>query len=110
MAKPRRIYDESDARRCLRAAASAGEAPRDWARAHGVDARSLNLWRINLDRRGSGGAPRAKVVELVAAAGTARDDRGGSRYTVEVGGLRLEFGDDAKDATLRMIIEVLRSC
>ncbi len=110
MAKLRRIHDESDARRCLRAAASAGKAPRDWAHAHGVDARSLNLWRINLDRRGSGGAPRAKVVELVAAAVPVRDSRGRSRYTLEVGGLRLEFGDDAREATLRMIIEVLRSC
>ena len=63
----RRIFNEQDARRCLAAAKSAPGGLAGWARAHGVDGRSLNLWRVNLGRRGvvrvRSVAPR--LVELV---------------------------------------------
>jgi hypothetical protein len=32
------------------------------------------------------------------------------RYVLDVGGARLEFGDDFVEATLRRVLEVLRSC
>ena len=49
----RKIRDEADAHRCLRAAGSAGGSDVEWANAHGVDARSLQAWRMNLGRRGA---------------------------------------------------------
>ena len=42
----RKIRDAADAKPCLAAAATADQAPSAWARAHGVDARSLNCWRL----------------------------------------------------------------
>jgi hypothetical protein len=46
-----KITTEDEARRCLRAAKAAGQTPGEWARAHGIDGRSLNMFRVNLDRR-----------------------------------------------------------
>ena len=57
----RKIADETDAHACLEAAMRSGLARAEWARAHGVDARSLNAWRLNLERRS---AEAAKPSEL----------------------------------------------
>ena len=47
----RKIRDESDARECLAAVRVAGGDRVAWAREHRVDARSLNAWRVALERR-----------------------------------------------------------
>ncbi len=47
----RKIADETDAHACLEAARRSGLPRAEWARTHGVDARSLNAWRLNLERR-----------------------------------------------------------
>jgi hypothetical protein len=71
---------------------------------------------MNLER-GDGGQARRKpkaaralraLVELVPAAPVVA--AGGGRYVLEVGGARVEFGDDASVATLRRVLEALRSC
>lgn len=48
----RKIDNQNEARRCLRAAERAGLTAGEWAREHGIDGRSLNAWRMNLARRG----------------------------------------------------------
>ena len=60
MASARKIEDESDARRCLRAAKLSGRGSGEWARTHGIDGRSLNAWGVNLARRGTTAAPRRR--------------------------------------------------
>ena len=67
MTERRKITDEREARRCLTAAARSGNAPGAWARANGIDGRSLNAWRINLARRGTVGRRRRR--RLVRRAG-----------------------------------------
>ncbi|MFT6161752.1 MAG: transposase-like protein [Myxococcota bacterium] len=47
----RKIRDEQDALDCLMAAKTSGLARSEWARAHGIDERSLNGWRVALERR-----------------------------------------------------------
>lgn len=117
MSEQRKITDEADARRCLSAARRGSQDLKAWAQANGVDGRSLNAWRMNLERRGTKrGArsspttalvarPRTALVELVPApkASTAR-------YAVHVDALRVEIGDDFDPRTLQRIIEVLRTC
>jgi hypothetical protein len=49
----RKIEDEREAVRCLRAAERKGLSAGDWARAYGVDGRSLHAWKMNLARRGT---------------------------------------------------------
>ena len=128
MAAGRRIEDESDARRCLMAARRAGMRAGEWARAHGIDGRSLHAWQVNLGHGGTA-APRASrttalrrapvaasrsapapptLVELVPTRSTGKV--GGGRFVLEIAGARVEFGDDVSMATLRRVLEVLRAC
>ena len=118
MAAGRKIEDENEARRCLSAARRSGLSAGEWARAQGVDGRSLHAWQMNLERGGSGRSRRRKpktaramraLVELVPAAPIVAA-AGGGRYVLEVGGARVEFGDDVSVATLRRVLEVLRLC
>lgn len=120
MAKLRKIENERDARACLAAVRAAGGHIGTWARANGVDGRSLNAWRENLSRastgRGgdrSGRTPRAelspispRLVELVATL-TAPS---AARYALRVGTATIEFGDDFREETLRRVVAMLRSC
>lgn len=120
MAIGRKIQSEFEAARCLRAAEREGLRAGDWARAHGVDGRSLHAWQMNLARRGTTSPlkrrkarrkamPSAQaLVELVPVATPVT--HGPGRYTLVVGRVRVEFGDDASVVTLRRVLEVLRSC
>lgn len=100
----RKIRDAADAENCLRAAVASGLPRPLWARANGIDARSLNVWRL-IQARKSRPAPTAlRMVELAGppSAGTA--------YVVCVGRFRVELGDDFHDATLRRLLSVVASC
>jgi hypothetical protein len=106
--------------------AAAGIKATEWTRANGIDGRSLNAWRMNLARRDAcasaqkrrrprpaPGSSMRGLVELVptrlaASIPAATTDPG--RYVLQVGGVRIELGDDFAEATLRRLLEVLRSC
>ena len=47
MASGRKIEDEREAVRCLRAAERAGLSAGEWGRAHGIDGRSLRAWKTD---------------------------------------------------------------
>ena len=120
MSVGRKIEDEREAVRCLRAAERQGVSAGAWARAHGVDGRSMHAWQMNIARRGTTSPtkrrkaspkPRAAahaLVELVPAAMPAT--QGAGRYALILGGARVEFGDDVSVVTLRRVLEALRSC
>jgi hypothetical protein len=115
----RKIEDERDAARCLRAAERRGLSAGDWARAHGVDGRSLHAWEMNLARRGttwpakrrkasSRSGPKKALHALVELVPASTPVVQAGRYALVVGGARVEFGDDASVATLRRVLEALR--
>lgn len=111
MAAGRKISDEAEARRCLAAAKRKGMTPGAWARARGIDGRSLRAWGLNLGRRraGAGLVPaRRALVELVPVSPAVVTSM--ARYVLEVADARIEFGDDASTTTLRRILEALRPC
>jgi len=118
MAAGRRIADEAEARRCIRAAERAGQRAGEWGRAHGVDGRSLRAWKLNLERRRAPAVAKRrapKVQPPVASALVELVPRGPvstphARYLLEVGGARLAFGDDVSSDTLRRVLQTLRSC
>ncbi len=103
----RGILNEQDARRSLAAAKSSRAGLAAWARAHGVDGRSLNAWRVNLERR-VGEQPRVvpRLVELVPVTGPAVS----ARYVLRVRGVELEVGDGFNEKTVRRLVGLLRSC
>ena len=92
----RRIEDGEDARRCLEAAEASGLTRRDWAVANGVDARSLNLWRLHLQRRAARAQPDVRFVELVPTQ-LVNSQRRPGRYLLHVGRISIEL-DDGFDA------------
>ena len=110
MAVGRKIEDERDARACLKAAK--GDL-RGWARAHGVDGRSLNAWRVNLARRPGTAPParrpRTKAPQLVELVPTPTP-RPTARYRLRVDGLELEFDDGFDPAAVAQLVRALRPC
>lgn len=105
----RKIFSEQDARRCLAAARSSRAGLAAWARAHGIDGRSLNAWRVNLKSRG---VPRPrtvgpKLVELVPATTPAAAR---APYVLHVRGVELEVVDDFDEQSLRRLLGLLKSC
>jgi hypothetical protein len=69
---------------------------------HGVDARSLNAWRITLARRD---ARRPHLVELVAQAPAMV-----ATYRVRCGSFEVELTDDFDDGTLGRLLRVVAAC
>jgi hypothetical protein len=113
----RKISDEAEARRFVAAARRKGQSTGEWVRGRGIDGRSLQAWRMTFDREGTAGSKRRRpsrgrakpkaLVELVPKATVATR---AAKYVLEHGGVRLEFGDDVADDTLRRVLLVLRSC
>jgi hypothetical protein len=118
LAVGRKIEDEREALRCLRAMERGNLSAGEWARAHGIDGRSLRAWKINIERRGVPtrkrrpklATARHSLVELVPTAAPAPQGTGAGRYVLETCGARLEFGEDISVVTLRRVLEALRSC
>lgn len=108
----RRIHDEHDAHSCLEAVASSGLTRVEWAHAHGVDARSLNAWRLNLERRAAAASPAPlRLVELVAKEEpTALPTSASSGVRIEVDGLviRLDRGFDSN--VLLKVLDLVAPC
>ena len=71
--KLRKVHDEREARALLAKVKIAGGSIGAWARAHGIDGRSLHAWSRNLARRGRAVRPRRvadpalRMVEIVAS-------------------------------------------
>ena len=103
----RRILNEQEARWRLAAARAARGGLAAWARSHGIDGRSLNAWRVNLERGGVH-RPRVepKLVEVVPAPAAVSS----ARYVLHIGRVGLELGDDFSEQTLRRLVGLLRSC
>lgn len=101
----RRLTGEEDARRCLRAAEGSQLGRRAWAHANGVNARSLNAWRLILGRK-SRPAPVLRLVEVVAATVPAAE----ATYAVRIGELRIEVDRHFDPVVLRRLIAAVSPC
>ncbi len=98
----RKVVDEADARECLEAAERSGLSRVAWARQAGIDARSLNLWKLNLERRSAG--PLTDWLEIVSAPAPA------SGLRVHVGRCAVEVPVGFDVDTLRRVLQVLDAC
>lgn len=105
----RKIEDEREARRCLKAAKAARLTVGEWAREHGIDGRSLNAWQMNLSRSRpseTAAEPTPRVVELVPGPAPS----GEARFVVHVGEVSIEVPAEFHDETLVRLVRALRSC
>ena len=107
MTAGRKIASEEEARRCFAAAKAARTELGPWARAHDIDGRSLNAWKVNLAKRGvRRRANTARLIELVPRGARVSP----SRYVVRVGNVVLELGDDFNEQVVRRLVALLKSC
>lgn len=102
----RKIRDEADARACLEAAHASGTPRAAWARAHGIDARSLQAWRLILERMDTAQQP-VEFLELVPTLPPARAPRP-LRLVHE--GLLVEVPEDFDDDHLLRVLRVVLAC
>lgn len=107
----RKIRDEQDARACLAAVRAGAGTRAEWAREHGVDARSLNAWRVAIEKRAGPrrtlrDAKRTQLVELVPSAAPAV----GGRCVIDLGVARVEVDDRCSLETLVRVLQALRAC
>jgi hypothetical protein len=106
----RKIANEAEARACIAAHAGSGLSSAEWARAQGIDGRSLRAWTNNLQREAQPKRPiRARssplrLVELVPSAPSA------ARYVVRVGAHAVEVDAHFDEPTLRRLLSVLSTC
>lgn len=100
----RKIRDAAEARGCF-AEVAEGQTRAEWARANGIDPRSLHAWWLNLGgRRPRSRTPSLRLVELVPAAAPA------ARYVVRVGAMTVEVDERFDEATLGRLLRVLAAC
>ncbi len=104
----RKVRDESEARRFLEAVARSGLERANWAHQHGIDARSLNAWRLVLARKERTGDDNPlRIVELVqnATPGPAAEP-----IRVFVEDLVIEVPVGVDPPTLARVIRAARTC
>ncbi len=103
----RKVANRDEAVRLLNQAATSGLERAVWARQNGINARSLNLWRVHLAREDAARLPPAlRLVELVAA--PAAPKTVGVR--VRCGALVVEVDADFDEATLGRILAAVVRC
>lgn len=113
----RKIVDAAEARRLVAAIHRSGKSTGEWVRGRGIDGRSLQAWKMTFERQGTAVSKRRRplparakpkaLVELLPKSAFATRP---AKYVLERDGVRLEFGEDFADDTLRRVLLVLRSC
>ncbi len=99
----RKIRDRQEALACLEALDASGMTLTLWARAHGVDARSLHCWRRNLGWR----RDTSRLVELVPESHGFQQR---ARYVLRVDDVEIEIDDHFREETLVRLLDVLAPC
>ena len=102
----RKIRDVAEARTFLDAAEASRMTRAQWARENGIDGRSLNAWRLNLERRRTATPTTLRVVELVPTA----TPRVGTPLRVRCGRFVVEVDDDFDDDILTRLLTVVAAC
>jgi hypothetical protein len=101
------VVDRHEAEALLASWNESGVSLPAFARASGIDGRSLNCWRLNLTRSRLHRAEQPlRLVELAVAAPAARD----AVYLVRVGEVEVEVGDDFREETLARLLRVVSRC
>ena len=102
----RKVRDGEEARVCLVAVAESGMDRAAWARQHGLCGRSLNAWRLILERKARRAAP-LRLVEWVPTASATVE---AARYVVRCGSWSVEVDERFDGEVLRRLLAVVAAC
>jgi hypothetical protein len=103
----RKVRDELEARRFLDAVARSGLERATWAHQHGIDARSLNAWRLVLARKEREDEAPLRLVELVPPS---RPTPRADPIRVVLDDLVIEVSADMDEAALIRVLRAARAC
>jgi transposase-like protein len=101
----RKVRDESEARRFLEAVARSGLERAAWARQHGINARSLNAWRLVLARKDR--ADQRSPLEFLELVPTPGADRSPGPLALRVGEMCIDVPADFDDDHLHRVLRVV---
>jgi hypothetical protein len=90
----------------LAGVAASSQLPREWARDHGIDGRSLYWWRLRLAAESP--TP-LRMVELVPAQPLAASERGG-RYLIHSGPFTVEVDASFDEPALTRVLRAVAAC
>jgi hypothetical protein len=103
----RKIRDAAEAEDMLAAVAASEMSRPDWAHRNGVSARSLNMWRLILERRRRQQAAPLRLVEFVAEPDV---QPAAKPIVVRCGPFAVEVGERFDDDLLRRVLSAVSSC
>ena len=103
----RKVRDAAEARALLAEVGEVdGRARASWARARGIDPRSLHAWWLNLGGRGR----REEVSSLRLVELVVESPSSWPRYVVRVGDVAIEVDERFDGATLKRLLRVVATC
>jgi hypothetical protein len=102
---PRKVANRDEAVRFLNQADVSGLPRATWARQNGIDARSLNLWRVILNRKDRVPS-NLRLVELIPHA----SDSARTGVRVRRGELVVEVDADFDEQALARVLAVVARC
>ena len=105
----RKIRNEAEAQQCLDRVAASNLTRVDWARQQGIDARSLNAWRLILERRQAQDetqTDRLQLIELVPSAPPATS----RPLTLRCGAWSIDVAADTDLVLLGKVLGVVEAC
>ena len=108
----RKVRDEVEARQFLEAVACSGLPRAEWARRHGIDGRSLNAWRLALERRDrkrDGIAKPLEFLELVPTVPVASRPTARS-LELRVQDVQISVPADFDDRHLQRVLRAVLAC
>ena len=107
----RKVRDHNDAAELLDALEASGQSLSDFCRERGLDGRSLNCWRTNLQRDVAPAASGLRLVELAAAPSPpAAPHSQPAVYRVVLDGCEVEVDDHFREDTLARLLAVVGAC
>jgi len=101
----RKVRDAVEAAELLDAVEASQMERSDWARSNGINARSLNAWRLILGRHRQAPPSPLRLVELVAASEASQ-----TPLVVRCGPFAVEVGPDVDEELLRRVLATVASC
>jgi hypothetical protein len=112
----RKVIDEEEARACLADQACSRLSPARWAQENGYDGRSINAWRMNLERRAAQVVEELNLVELVPIdhgnVPTVRDEvsRTVPAMTLRCGAFSIDVPATFDEGLLTELLRVMAAC
>ena len=105
----RKIRDEAEAQQCLDRVAASHLTRVAWARQQGIDARSLNAWRLILERRQAQDEAQTDCLQLIELV-PSKPPKTSRPLTLRCGAWSIDVTADTDLGLLGKVLGVVEAC